>query len=167
MINWGSRPVEIANLLNPAFCGFLIREFLKGYEEKKGEGMPYELVFLLLPIVLHKHTRNLLPRSISTFMHVWLQSNPEIRIGFSKRTKDLIPFTKEAILFMIKRDLITTDENGRLYSSNKPYNKSLLRLDEDIRIYLREYQSKAKLIGKWFAVTGTSSTIYTMWGISP
>jgi hypothetical protein len=46
---WNDRPPEIAHLFNPAFCALLIREGVLGFGEVSPGGMPYPLVFLLLP----------------------------------------------------------------------------------------------------------------------
>ncbi|MBT2639449.1 three component ABC system middle component [Bacillus sp. ISL-39] len=166
MIRWENRPVEIANLINPSFCAFLIHEMIKGYEEKSEYdcGISYELLFLTLPILLHKPTKEKLPRSIRSYMHTWLQSNPEVRIGYAKRARELVPYTKEATKFLTARDLLIINNDGSLSTSSK---RLRLNMDREVNLYLTDYQAKAKLLGKWFAVTGTSSTIYTMWGISP
>jgi hypothetical protein len=166
MNKWENRPVEISNLINPSFCAFLIHEMIKGYEEKSEDdyGISYELLFLTLPILLHKPTKEKLPRSIRTHMHMWLQYNPEVRIGYGKRARELVPYTKEASMFLTNRGLLKLDNEGSLKTSSK---RLQLNLEREVNEYLRDYQSKAKLLGKWFAVTGTSSTIYTMWGISP
>jgi len=57
MIPWEHRPIEVANLFNPAFCGEVIRRCGAGYSAKLQTGMPYALAFLVLPIVLHPATR--------------------------------------------------------------------------------------------------------------
>ena len=36
MKEWVMRPMETANLLNPAFIGQLIEEFVKSYQKEKG-----------------------------------------------------------------------------------------------------------------------------------
>jgi hypothetical protein len=46
---WNDRPPEIAHLFNPAFCAVLIREGVLGFMDVSPGGMPYPLVFLLLP----------------------------------------------------------------------------------------------------------------------
>jgi len=99
MKSWHARPTEVANLLNPAFCGYLLMEYVKQYEVETGTGVPFELMFLLLPVVLHKPTRECLPSSTRTHFPVWLQRHPEIRIDFANRVKDLIEITKESIFF--------------------------------------------------------------------
>ena len=75
MKRWSERPPEVAHLFNPAFCALLLREAVRGFAEVSPSGMPHPLVFLLLPIVLHKATRESLPGSITTKMHPWLQEH--------------------------------------------------------------------------------------------
>ncbi|MBM7620179.1 hypothetical protein JOC95_002032 [Bacillus tianshenii] len=166
MNKWDNRPVEIANLVNPSFCAFLIHEMVKGYEEIADEnrGITFELFFLALPILLHKPTKELLPRTTRTYMHSWLQSNPKVRIGFASRAREMVPYTKEAIHFLMIRDLLIVNEEGFISTST---SRLRIRIDSEAKRYLLDYQKKAKFIGKWFALTGTSSTIYTMWGVSP
>ncbi|WP_414577239.1 three component ABC system middle component [Anabaena sp. CCY 9402-a] len=60
MQSWEQRPLEYANLLNPAFCSIILHNAIKGYQNEKKQGMPYPLLFLLLPLVLHNSTRNAL-----------------------------------------------------------------------------------------------------------
>ncbi|PEO46716.1 hypothetical protein CN563_13160 [Bacillus sp. AFS026049] len=167
MINWDYRPSEVANLLNPAFCGIILRDFIRAYKEESGDGVPYELLFLLLPIVLHSNSRINLPNSVRTHMHVWLQNVPEVRIGFSKRVKELVPFTKESISFLLQKGYLEIDEDGKVLPKNKRYRISLSRMNRDTNSYIQDYKNKSELVGKWFARTGSSSTIYTMWGIRP
>lgn len=166
MNKWNNRPVEIANLINPSFCAFLIHETVKGYEEiaHGNKGISYDLLFLALPILLHKATKEILPRTTRTYMHTWLQNNPEVRVGYATRAREMIPYTKEAIHFLMVRDLLSVNKDGYLSTSEF---RMRLSLEIEVKIYLVDYQRKAKLIGKWFALTGTSSTIYTMWGVSP
>jgi len=163
MIAWQERPVEVANLLNPAFCGVITQEFVKEYNSQTSTGVPFELVFLVLPIILHKKTRDLLPMRSTTMMHVWLQKHPEVRIGFSQRTKELIPFTKESISFLLVRKLLAVDEYGNFFRTKRRNRKSIA----DLPIELTSYIRKTRLVAKWFAQNSSSSTIYTMWGIRP
>lgn len=163
MIPWRYRPTEVANLLNPSFCGILLREFVSAYEDERQQGVPYELVFLVLPIVLHKSTREALPRTVRTQMHVWLQRNPSVRIQFADRTRELIPFTKEALIFLMQRQLLSLDSEGLLVIDSGKYKKTIGTGTGEIYDCIK----RAKFVGKWFAQAGSSSTIYTMWGICP
>jgi hypothetical protein len=163
MIPWQFRPTEVANLLNPPFCGILLREFVIAYEDERRQGVPYELVFLVLPIVLHKSTREALPRTLRTQMHVWLQQNPNVRVQFAYRTKELTPFTKEALIFLMQRQFLTLNSQGLLATGSGKYKLTIGTRTGEIYDCIK----KAKFVGKWFAQAGSSSTIYTMWGICP
>ncbi|MGG0935499.1 three component ABC system middle component [Brevibacillus centrosporus] len=163
MISWQARPVEVANLLNPAFCGIIIQEFVKEYNNQTSTGVPFELIVLVLPIILHKSTRELLPLRSSTMMHVWLQKQPEVRVGFSQRTKELIPFSKESISFLLAREILTLDMNSNFFRTKRRNSKAIAELPSELTVYIQ----KARLIAKWFAQNTSSSTIYTMWGIRP
>jgi hypothetical protein len=125
--------------------------------------MPYPLIFLTPPIVLHEQTRSLLPRGTGTKLHVWLQNNPEVKVQFAERTQRLIPYTKEAIIFGLQREILTLDQHGNVnYLKRRlstPSWQSGTEPDDCI--------TKAAFLGRWFAESGDPGTIYTLWGISP
>lgn len=99
MLNWEKRPFEIANLFNPAFCALLLRDAVEGYQKENPEGMPYPLFVFVLPLVLHKTSRERMPQRISSAMHAWLKKNEELRIGFVKRVRHMLPYSKESLIF--------------------------------------------------------------------
>ena len=100
LLDWDQRPQEVANLLNPAFDGFLLHQAIAAFEENAGVGMPFEMTFLVLPFVLHEATRNRLPSRSTTHVASWLLEERDLLMGFAERTTDLVPYTREAILFL-------------------------------------------------------------------
>jgi len=78
---WTERTREEAHLLNPPFCCVTIASACAGYSESRDEPLPFALVFMVLPIVLHKQTRESLPRTTRTSVPAWLQEHAEARIG--------------------------------------------------------------------------------------
>lgn len=163
MIEWQSRPIEVANLLNPAFCGVILQEFVKEYNQQTSTGVNYELIILVLPIILHKYTRDLIPHTSRTKMHIWLQEHPEVRMDFAKRVKELIPFTNESISFLLIRDLLAINDEGKFVRTTRRNRKPVTSLPTDLAVFIQ----KAKLVAKWFSQNSSSATIYTMWGIRP
>jgi hypothetical protein len=163
LLAWERRPVEVANLFNPAFCSILLRGAIYAFQNERDEGMPYALSFLVLPLVLHKPTRDALPRTTSTRMHVWLQNKPEIRIGLVDRIKQLTPITKEALIFSMRSNLIIVDGSGNLTLVNKRFKAIPWSNDTEPTICY----GKSQFVGRWFAQAGDTSTILTMWGIRP
>ena len=162
---WSERPTDVANLLNPAFVGATIRSAVVTYEQAKDKGMPFEFVFLVLPIVLHEPTRARLPRSSKTMMQTWLQENRDVLMGFPTRAKDLVPFGREAILFASRRELLVVGSGGHV-SSGKRTLAGVAKYVKD-RQEVSEIFKKAALVGSWLASAGAPTTVFAMLGIRP
>jgi hypothetical protein len=114
MLAWNQRPIEVANLFNPAFCALLLRQAVAGYQKISGHGMDYAMAFVVLPVVLHKATREALPYASTTKLHMWMQKHHEVRIGFTERMQNMVQITKEALLFALQRNALALDETGVL-----------------------------------------------------
>ncbi len=164
MIPWERRPVEVASLLNPAFCGEVFRRCVKEYETVASSPFPFPLIFLVLPIILHSETRKNLPTSSRTQLYVWLQSHHEVKVGFAERMRQLVPITRETLMFLLQLEAFIVDEKdaGLSVVDYKPSNESKQDEEEIVDCY-----NKAKLIGRWFARSGTPATIYSAWGVKP
>jgi hypothetical protein len=163
MSSWNKRPIEVAHLLNPAFCSVILRESILGYKEETNTGMPYVLSFLVLPLVLHKSTRDILPISISTKLHSWVHKNQYVRVGLDKRAQHLGLYTREAIIFSIRLEIIHISENGQLNVSQKKCKRLELPSSSEPVIC----QKKAYFVGRWFARTGDPAIIFAMLGVKP
>ena len=165
MKTWVKRPTELAYLFNPAYCGWILKEALEGFTSVKPEGMPLPLTFLILPVVLDRATRNLVPRAVTTTLHVWLQEHPELRVNFAERTRELAPFTREAILFLGVQGQLCFEDNGAVKASGKlGRGKAELLENSD---EMRDSLTKAKFVGRWFASAGEPATVFQMWGVCP
>ena len=149
-------------LINPAFCSALIRETILGYSHECKQNMPYVLTFLVLPLILHKRTRDLFPRAISTKFHSWVHSHQGIMIGFHERTSTLVPFSKEAIYWCLSSGLLESCEGGVL---SAPKTKSSIQLPDNSESI--HCVNKAHFLGRWFTRAGEPSTIYAILGIRP
>jgi len=160
---WLKRPIEIAHLLNPAFCSSLLCESIAGFEQEVGAGMPYAIAFLALPVVLHKPTRDLLPKSIVTKLHAWTQKNQSVRIGFAERVRWTIPYTKEALHYATMAELIYISDDGILVSKKKRLRKLAWPKTSEPSVC----KNKARFVGRWFSLAGDTSTLLAMWGVRP
>lgn len=82
--NWKDRPPEVANLLNPAYLSILLSKMCSGYAKPR-IGMPFPLAFVGLPLILHRGTAEILPKTSRTRLHLWLDQNPEVTFSFGVR----------------------------------------------------------------------------------
>ncbi len=160
---WTDRPVTVANLLNPAFCGEILRVMIQAYEKETKKTMPFEIAFLVLPLVLHKKSRDTLPKTISKNFYEWLEENTMTKISLVSKIKDLLPYTREAILFLIYHNAIKISDNGELEFVK--YRKSSLNYINDSEV--QEIYKKSQMLGKWLSKAGSTKTIYASIGIKP
>ncbi len=165
MKSWAGRPTELAYLFNPAFCGWVLREAVEGYTLVRPGGMALPLAFLILPVVLHRPTRQLMPRAVTTKLHVWLQEHPEVKVAFAGRVGELAPFTREAILFLGAGGQLQVADDGTVTVAGK-LGERKAALTESSRD-IKESVTKAKFVGRWFATAGEPATVFQNWGVCP
>jgi hypothetical protein len=164
MIAWQERPVEVANLLNPAFCALLLRGTVLEYANTSSSGgMDFPLAFMVLPIVLHKATREALPKTTISKFHIWFQEHQELRIGFSTRVQQLAPFTRESLLFALQRGTLAINENGLLIAPKYTFKRVSPDLVSPEMKYCRD---RATFLGKWLGAAGSASQVLSAWGLT-
>jgi hypothetical protein len=163
MQSWRNRPTEIAHLLNPAFCSLVLVNSVRGFVEEVAEGMPYPLIFLVLPVVLHKRTREALPASVATRMHPWLEDHQQVQVGFADRCTSVIDHTREAMIFAAARNLLQITNDARIKAPDRRFRRPPWPADSEPAVCLE----KARFIGRWMANAGQPATLYAMWGIRP
>lgn len=165
MRTWAARPREEAHLLNPAFCCTALAVAIGSYMKTEEEGVPFPLAFMVLPIVLHKPTRDALPRDIRTSMAAWLQENSSARVLFYERLVSLKPHTKEAIRFGMLLDWLALGTRGLLKTtcSESKISQAVQKLTDEPR----ECVMRARFLGKWFASAGATYTVMALWGVRP
>jgi hypothetical protein len=159
---WNQRLIEIRNLFNPAFCGVVLFRAFSGFEEEDPRGMPFSLALLILPLCLHKQSRGILQRGSRSYFLKAVSSHPELLVNFGPRANALLPFTFEALGFLMQFGAFSVDDSGRLKSVPGIVRKSLTGTDESMAC-----QRIARFLGKEFARAGDRSTIYTTLGVRP
>lgn len=160
---WSTRSKEIANLLNPAFCCTVLSAVVSNYSSQSILGMPYPLAFVVIPVILHKKTRNNLPFNTRTSLAAWLEEKPMARVQFYERAISLKPFVREAILFGVNHNWLVI-ESGLLKSKlpDSKFRSFLQKLDGEAR----DCVLRARLVGKWFASAGSAESILSLWEVS-
>ena len=165
MKQWDERPQDVSNLLNPAFLGLLLHMAVKAFRKETGGGMPYELLALVLPFVLHPATRRRLPPKITTTLPTWLQSNRDTLLGFPDRIRALMPFTREALTFLTTRRILVFTDDGHISTgSAKPVGVTKYRRATE---EIADCCKRAEFVGRWLAMAGSSVTIFALLGIRP
>jgi len=162
MKTWNERPFEIRNLFNPAFCGVILLRAFQGFEEEDASGMPFSLALLVLPLCLHKDTREILSNNRLRYLLKTITDNPQMIVGFAERTRSLIPYSFEALGFTMQLQSFEVTNKGRLRMQDSGIRKKVDGTQESLQC-----QQVARIVGKSFAKIGDCVTIYTTLGIRP
>jgi hypothetical protein len=164
--SWTQRPVEEANLFNPAFLCALSYEFVKAYEKEKAEGASLMIIIIALSICLHTKSRERLPGTTISFFYGWLQQNEDLLVGFPERAKNLGPYIKQAIMFGMKMKKLKMG-NGHcvlLAAGKATFPKTFLAETNDETKNIIE---SCKFLARWLAKSGTENSIAAAFGVKP
>lgn len=161
MTVWKKRSLELQALLNPAFCGEIIRRAIWAYQKTAKKGMPYPLVFLVLPILLHEPTVSKISASTRSGFHMWIENNQHILVGLANRVTEMTPYTKESILFTSKYSEIRVEKNSIRIENYEPGE-----VDESNK-FTSKYFFRSETVGKWFAQSGNAATVFNLLGLKP
>lgn len=162
MKTWDRRPIEIRNLFNPAFCGLVMARAVTEFEKEDSSGMPYSLSLLVLPLSLHKETRDILGNNKRSYFLKVVENNPQILIGFGKRGADIMPFTQEALGFLANLGCLEISANAKLKIIRGSVRQAITGTKET-----KSCQDVAKYIGRHFARISDRATIYSSLGVRP
>jgi len=159
---WDRRPIEIRNLFNPAFCGLVLFRALQGYEEEDTRGMPFSLSLLVLPLCLHKDSREVIAGSSRSYLLKTAEKNQQVMIGFADRAAQMLPYALEGFGLLMERGCLTVAEDGRIQTVPDKVRKTIKGTDETISC-----QRVARIVGREFARIADRVTVYTTFGIRP
>jgi hypothetical protein len=160
---WVERPHEVANLLNPAFTSLLLRAAVRGYVQESSAGLPLTLAYVVLPVVLHRHTREALPASTRTRLHTWIEANQAITIGFADRARQMVPYTREALIFGAQQRCVALNVHALLEAPPIRLRSTRFTNGSEPQACL----DKAHLLGRLLARAGDPTTSLAMWGVRP
>lgn len=162
MKRWDQRSFEIRNLFNPAFCGLVLFRALNGYEERDTRSMPFSLSLLVLPLCLHKDSREVLASSSRSYLLRIVEKNQQIMVGFADRVTQMLPYAFEGLALLMEKGCICVTDDGRIQTVPKKVRKTVHGTPETIAC-----QKVARTVGKEFARIADRVTIYATFGICP
>lgn len=162
MKRWDQRPFEIRNLFNPAFCGLVLFRSLHGYEEQDARGMPFSLSLLVLPLCLHKDSREVIASSPRSYLLKTTENNQEVMVGFADRAAQMLPYAFEGFGLLMERGCIAIADDGRIQTVRDKVRKTVKGTDETVSC-----QKVARIVGREFARIADRATVYTTFGIRP
>lgn len=147
----------MADLLNPALLSVVTAAAASEYERRDGGPMPFELSFLVAPLVLHRATRAELPNRYDSHLARWVNTHEVLAAGFGERARALVQPVREGIRFGLRTGTLALD--GTALSGN-------LRSRRPAKIGdVAEIVGKAGFVGRWFTQLETPSTAFALLGV--
>lgn len=159
---WSVRPREVRNLFNPAFCGVVLARGVEGFSEAANRPMPFSLTLVILPLCLHKRTRDQLKEANRSYLTNILEEHPEIRIDLAQRARGLFPYTMEAFGYLMACGVVTVDDAGEIALRDKTVRRAIGGSQDT-----KDCQTVARSLGKKLGLLNDRATIYTTLGIRP
>jgi hypothetical protein len=163
-LTWAERPSEEASNFNPAFCGELIGRTVCEYYKAREAALNLATAFLVLPLTLHKPTRDALPGRANVAFAGWIAENNSLLAELPGRVNRLRPITREALLFAVRHRILAIREGG-LVPGSKPIRLNAKPAFSTADV--NEARGAAGLLGRWFANQGAQSSILQGMGVAP
>lgn len=160
MTTWRSRSRAQAAMLNPALLAAITAAAASEYERADGEPMPWPLAFLVAPLVLHRGTREALPRTTATHLANWVSQNPVTHAGIPFRAQSLADAVREGLRFGLAHGVLHVDGSGGLtgaLTTGPP--RPTGEVDQMI--------AKAGFVGKWLTKIDQPATAFAVLGVAP
>jgi hypothetical protein len=136
-----------------------------GHMVEGGAGLPFATSFLVLPMVLHRNTRESLPKIVTTSVPIWLSDNPLVRARLAERARMLAPYTKEGLMFGGMRGILAI--GGDAVSADRVWKRKVSRELRSSSDEVRSCAKKAEFLGRWFARAGSPTTVMALMGVRP
>ncbi len=167
MRSWEARSIEEANLFNPAFVGLICSEAIKEYCKAGNKEAPYQIPFVIAPLILHKKTRESLPSRVSKTFVAWVSSleGTGAKMTYAEHAKALVPVVKESLIFSIINESISISSDGNLTPGPKIIKT--LNQSSDLTDEVLDCFRKSAFCGRWFASAGKVETVMALLGIKP
>lgn len=161
LANWDNRSWVTASMINPAVVAVIIVAAANMYEEHSGDAMPWELMFLAVPMVLHRDTRECLPSRIDSHVAKWVVDNAGLQASYPRRVSSMLPYAREGLRYGLRSGALALVDDGRLRGT--PRWKLHKERDKELALII----GKAAFLGRWFAHTGTPATLFALFGVAP
>lgn len=161
---WAERPVEEARLFNPAFCGELIGRTVVEFHAARQQALEFTLAYLVIPLVLHRPTREILPTRANKAFAGWTAEHSARLVELPDRTVQLRPITSEALMFAVRHELLMF-RDGELVPGAHPVRLQSRKLIDTEEV--RAVRKAASLLGRWFARQGTQTSVLRGMGVAP
>lgn len=163
MTAWDERSRTAAAMLNPALLATITANAALRYYEPSKEVMPWFYAFLVAPLVLHRGTREALPRTTRTNITTWVAEHPVEHAGFGQRAQSLRFAVQEGLRFGLRHGMLEVTPEGGLTASLARGRGNTLEPDSEVQRIV----ARAGFVGKWLTKVEQPATAFVILGVAP
>lgn len=162
MTAWRARSRTQAAMLNPALLAAIMASAASEYQRANGDPMPWPLSYLIAPLVLHRGTRESLPRTTTTHLGNWIALHPVIHAGFPARAQSLAGVVREGLRFGLAHGALQVDPLGRISGTLvAPARGGNGNGEVDPLL------TRAGFVGRWLTKIDQPATAFILLGVAP
>ena len=144
---------------NPAFCSLVIFSFCLGFKQETGNGVPFPLSLLPLPLVLSTDIAHTFKNTnVNTGFFRWTEKNPQIRLNLISGIENSHFYFKPAIQFGLFKQILEIDSRGWINPLKE--NATLPK-----NTTLKTFNTNAIRLGQWVGQVNSVATVYNHLGI--
>ncbi|THG82973.1 hypothetical protein E5198_08495 [Pseudomonas sp. A-1] len=148
---------------NPAYCASLLAAFVRAYQARSGLEPDITLCYAALPLALSGDLAKTFGRtSRKTGLLEWLRRSPVIQIRLADRVNESLEIVTEAIRFGCFSNLIEINIDGRVALCS---SHVLRHLNAHLSQEMQEIFDNIDRLGHWFALAGSTRTVFNMMGL--
>lgn len=156
-------PREEYLLYNPAFLSLLLRRSSEGFErERTTVGMSTLLAYVAVSMSLRIDMRAALTMTVTSKLGTWTNDNAKIVTLIAPTCTALLPYLNNALMFGLNHRIFTL-RHGRLHPTDQGPKKTISGVTSEVQ----DCQKAALYLGRWFALSGSESTVSALLGVRP
>ena len=163
MTSWSERSRTQAAMLNPALVAIIAANAALQFRDTSGNAMPWAYSFVVAPLVLHRGTREALPRTTRANLTAWVADHPIEHAGFAPRALSLRGTVLEGLRFGLRTGVLRVDERGGMLGSLARGRGHTLARDSEVQ----QIVARAGFVGKWFTKIEQPATVFAVLGVAP
>jgi len=149
---------------NPAFCASVLVAFTTAYLSVASSRPDVPLVYIAIPVSISGDFENTFKgTNRNTGLREWLERNPKIQIGLSKRLNASMNVVSEAIRFGCFARVLAMDDDARLNLGDQKLKNSAFK---GLSAEPAQVIKRAKRLGYWFATAGSARRVFDMMGLT-
>jgi hypothetical protein len=150
-------------MLNPALIASVLVIAVQEYSERRKDPLLAAHAFLIVPLVLHRDTRERLPIRSSSHWTKWVSDNPVLIAGFPARALALREHVREGLRFGLRYGVLSLDGFGGLVLGQTSATIPGRTAEGDIRDLL----TGAQRVGRWLTKLELPATAFALLGMRP